>query len=34
MAAHLDTTTSRISRIATDERTVADVAKDVIEAAG
>ena len=34
MAAHLDTTASRISRISTDGRTVADVAKDVVEATG
>jgi gluconate kinase len=34
MAAHLETTASRISRISTDGRTVVDVAKDVVEATG
>jgi len=34
MAANLETTASRISRISTDVRTVVDVAKDVVEATG
>jgi hypothetical protein len=34
MAARLETTASRISRISTDGRTVVDVAKDVVGATG
>ena len=34
MAANLETTASRISRISTDGRAVVDVAKDVVEATG
>lgn len=34
MAAHLETTASRISRISTDGRTVVDVAKDVVRKPG